>query len=102
MDLEISNIEKNINNDSFSKELNNHLDIKNSTFSIDRFEGELAVCENRATGEMINIEKSLLPEDATEGSIIKLEDGKYILDENATQKKQEQIKNMINNLFKKQ
>lgn len=101
MDLEISNLEKNINNDSFSKELNNHINKSNSTYSVDRFEGEFAICENIQTGEMVNIKKSLLPENVKEGSIIKYENGNYILDINATKEKQENIKNMVNNLFKK-
>lgn len=99
MNLEISNTEKKINNDSFSKELANHLN--NQTFSIDRFEENFAVCENRQTGEMVNIEKSLLPENVKEGSIIKFENGNYVLDIDATSKKQEEIKHMVNNLFKK-
>ena len=98
MNLEISNIENNINNDSFSQELSNHL---NSNFSIDRFEGEFAVCENLKTGEMINIKKDLLPENAKEGSIIKYENGHYMLDDQSTIEQQEKIKNMVNNLFKK-
>lgn len=96
-----SDTEKNINNDSFSKKLNDNLNLNNSTFSVDRFEGEFAVCENKKTGEMVNIKKSLLPENVKEGSIIKFENGNYILDSDATLQKQEQIKNMVNNLFKK-
>lgn len=96
MDLEISDSERKINNDSFSKELN-----KGLTYSIDRFEGEFAVCENRQTGEMVNIKKSLLPEGVKAGSIIKFENGNYVLDFEKTQEKQTEIKNMVNNLFNK-
>lgn len=53
------------------------------------------------TGEMVNIEKSLLPIEAKEGSIIKYEKGSYILDKISTSQKQENIKNLVNNLFKK-
>lgn len=98
MDLEISNETKKIN-DSFSKELENHL--TNSKFSIDRFEGNFAVCENLETGEMVNIEKSLLPENVKEGSILKYENNTYILEITETISKQENIKNIVNNLFKK-
>lgn len=120
MDLEISNTERNINNNDFSKELNkhlksekhisnnsfseefnNHLELESKFFSIDRFEDEFAVCENIKTGEMVNIEKVLLPENIKEGSIIKCENGKFILDNEATSKKQAEIKSMVNNLFKK-
>ncbi len=98
MDLEISNKQKNINS-SFSKELENHL--KCAKFSIDRFEGNFAVCENLETGEIINIEKSLLPENIKEGSILKYENSIYTLDINETKLRQENIKNIVNNLFKK-
>lgn len=101
MNLEISNTEKNVNNNNFSKELNKYLEFENKLFSIDRFEGEFAVCENRETGEIINIEKNALPENIKEGSIIKYENGNFILDHNETTKKQAEIKNMVNNLFKK-
>lgn len=97
MDLEISNFNKNINNDSFSKELKNYT----CTYSIDRFEENFAVCENLQTGEIVNIEKSNLPENAKEGSIVKYENGNYTLDNELTKEKQETIKNMVNNLFKK-
>ncbi len=101
MNLDISNTEKNINNSEFSKELNNYLELENKLFSIDRFEGEFAVCENKETGEMINIKKSLLPENIKEGSIIKFENGYFILEPEITSKKQDEIKSMVDNLFKK-
>ncbi len=99
MDL---NIENDIvsNSNSFSNELKNCIE-KPVLFSIDRFEGKFAVCENIKTNEMINIDKSLLPENCKEGDIIKLENNVYIKDEIATHNAQEEIKNMVNNLFKR-
>ena len=70
-------------------------------YSIDRFEGEFAVCENLETGEMINIRIDLLPDGIKEGSIIKFDNKSYILDSETTKEKQEKIKNIVNNLFKK-
>lgn len=70
-------------------------------FSIDRFEGNYAVCENLTTNEFCNIPKSKLPKNCKEGSIIKLDNNKYVLDEKATSSKQSQVKNMVNNLFKR-
>lgn len=102
MDLEISKNEKNItSNTSFSKELENYISKENDSFSIDRFEEEFAVCENRKTNEMINIPKSLLPENCKSGDIIILKNGKYVLDVSQTKKEQDEIKNLVNNLFKK-
>lgn len=73
----------------------------NLRYSIDRFEGEFAVCENLETGEMINIRIDLLPDGIKEGSIIKFDNENYILDAETTKEKQEKIKNIVNNLFKK-
>lgn len=102
MDLELNNeINKKNNSDDFSSELNNYIKKTNSIFSIDRFEGKFAVCENLETGEFVNIPKSELPQDCTEGSILKFENGKYHLDVEKTQKEQQEIKNLVNNLFKK-
>lgn len=75
--------------------------MNNITYSIDRFEGDFAVCENRQTGEFVNIPKSKLPKDAMRGSIIIYSDGIYILDSTSTQNEQTELKNMVNNLFKK-
>lgn len=102
MNLEINN---NFNNKSskntFSEELENYIDKTNTSFSIDRFEGDFAICEDRKTQKMVNIKKSLLPIDATEGDIIKFENGKYILDIDQTKKEKEEIKNLVDNLFKR-
>lgn len=101
MDLEISNIKKNKDNSSFSNNLENYIRSNNLKLSVDRFEGEFAICENLQTGEMIDIKKSLLPLNIKEGSILKYENGNYVLDFETTTQKQENIKNMVNNLFKK-
>lgn len=100
MTLEIHENKNNNNtiNSSFSNE---YINKTSATFSIDRFEGEFAICENKQTGEYINIPISDLPENVKEGSILKLENGKYILEEFQTSKQQEEIKNMVNNLFNK-
>lgn len=73
----------------------------NTLFALDRFEGDFAVCENRTTGEIINIPKELISSNAKEGSILKIENSKYILDEQETTKAQKEIKNLANNLFKR-
>lgn len=99
MNLEINHEQnkKNSSND-FTEELKNYIS-KPVTFSIDRFEGDFAICENKQTNEMVNIEKSLLPNNSKEGDIIKLENGIYVLDVQSTNKEQEEVKNLVNNLF---
>lgn len=71
------------------------------TYSIDRFEGDYAVCENKQTCEFVNIPKSKLPKNAIRGSIIIYSNGVYTLDDTLTLKEQSEIKNIVNNLFKK-
>ena len=71
-------------------------------YSIDRFEGNFAVCENLTTHKYVKIPTFLLPLNVRkEGSIIKFKNGIYTLDKKVTNNKQEEVKNMVNNLFKK-
>lgn len=46
-------------------------------YVIDRFEGDIAICENRDTKEILKVNKKDLPKDVSEGSIIKKIDSKY-------------------------
>lgn len=69
------------------------------TLVIDRFEGDFAVCENRQTLEIENIEKSKLPENIKEGDIIKSKNNQYELDEQSKSEIEERIKNKMKNLF---
>ena len=73
----------------------------NYTFSIDKFEENFAVCENLETGNFLNIPISDLPKDIKEGSIIKYENGKYILDKKLEDIKKQEVKSLVDNLFKK-
>lgn len=68
-------------------------------FSIDRFEGKYAICENLSTNEFCNIPKKDLPKNCKEGSIIKFENSKYTLDDKTTKSKQDDVKSLIKNLF---
>lgn len=102
MDLEINNNAHNNNvSNNFSNELKEYVKQTEITYSIDRFEGEYAVCENKKTGEFINIPKNILPDNCKEGSILKFINGNYILDIEETKKEQENIKKLVDNLFKK-
>jgi|GEM_PF-739564 len=68
-------------------------------FTIDRFEGNIAVLENRKTREMISIEKNKLPKKSKEGSILKGINNKYILDEKKTKEVEDRIKKKMNDLW---
>lgn len=48
-----------------------------NTYVIDRFEGDIAICENRDTKEILKINKKDLPKDVVEGTIIKQINSKF-------------------------
>ena len=101
MNLEIENANNNLNHDNFSNDLKKHLEKTNTSFSLDRFEENFAVCENLKTSEFLNIPIELLPDNCKEGSILRFENNKYILDEEKTKATQKEIESLVNNLFKK-
>ncbi len=90
-----------INIENFMKEIESRF--KNmqeeKVYTIDRFEGDLAVCEDRKTKEMINIKRKDLPEDSREGSILKLNNGKFELDLEEEEKVEKRIKEKMDNLW---
>lgn len=63
-------------------------------YIIDRFEGEYAVIELNG-GKTVNIPKSILPENACEGSIINI-----TVDETETTKRKEKMQSRLDGLFK--
>lgn len=63
------------------KELELFLEKPQSTsFSIDRFEGNFAVCENRESLEMVNIPLSKLPKNINKSTVLNFENNKYYID----------------------
>jgi Protein of unknown function (DUF3006) len=67
-------------------------------YIIDRFEGDLAVCEAE-DGKMVEIEKSKLPENAEVGDIIVLENGHFRVDKEETDRRRKEIEDLMNELF---
>ena len=66
---------------NFIKELELFLEKpKSISYSIDRFEGAFAVCENRESLEMVNIPLSKLPKNINKSTILKFENNKYYID----------------------
>ncbi len=84
----------------FQRELTNKLEEMENKFTVDRFEGDIAVLENRDTGEMININKNDLPQDAKEGSILRLNNNKYEIDVEEQKEVENRIKDKMNKLWK--
>lgn len=63
---------------------------------IDRFEGSLAVLET--DDGMIDVDINLIPEDSSEGDVLRFEDGIYISDPDATEARRAAIREKFNRL----
>lgn len=86
----------------FLKELEKGLRNMNNEikeYTIDRFEGDFAVCEDRDTGEMVDFKRDDLPQNAREGSILQYSNGKFELDSKQEQEVSERIKQKMDNLW---
>ena len=68
-------------------------------YSVDRFEGEYAVLENRKTNEIKNVKKDMLPGNIKEGSILQYINGKYTYNEKRTQEEVNRIQDKMNKLW---
>lgn len=68
-------------------------------YVIDRFEGNFAVCENRETGEMLNVELSKLPNGLEEGDILIYKDNVFIKDVNKRKEIEDRINEKVKNIF---
>ena len=88
-----------INMDDFIKEITERLNKMEEELVIDRFEGNIAVCEDRKTGNIKEIPKEDLPEEVTEGSFIKKENGKYIELKEEQKKIEKRIEDKMNKLW---
>ncbi len=104
MELDLLNFlnrgQNNVDIQEFQRELTNKLEEMENRYTIDRFEGEIAVLENRDTGEMFNVDKKDLPQDIKEGTILKINNNKYEIDIEEQKKVEERIKNKMNKLWK--
>ena len=68
-------------------------------YSVDRFEGEYAVLENRKTNEIKHVKKDMLPENIKEGSILQYVSGKYTYNEELTKEEITRIQDRMNKLW---
>ncbi len=80
---------------SFLNELQNSLEQQHSLLSIDRFEGNFAVCENSQTGNMHHIPRSKISSDAQEGDLLRFENGNYVVSKEATHSAQSVIQDLL-------
>lgn len=75
----------------FIQELTERLEKMEQELVIDRFEGNIAICEDRKTGKIQEIDRKQLPEDIQEGDMLIYQDGNYRRDA----EKQTEIENRI-------
>ena len=67
--------------------------------SVDRFEGNFAVCE-KEDRTFLNIEREKLPKDVREGSVLRIENsGKISLDLEEEKRRRDEIIKLQNKLF---
>ena len=66
--------------------------------TIDRFEGDFAVCE-KADRTMINIKKDKLPGDAKEGDVLIIEGDNIKVDSASTAERAKAIKSLMDKLW---
>lgn len=90
-----------VSNDKITKD---EIDLANKLdaiveYTLDRFEGNFAICENRQTAEFTNISKDELPDELKEGDIFKEINGKYFIDKSKTEEISKRIENKMNNLW---
>lgn len=102
--IEKQNERKNINVSEIEGIENEEIELANKLeaveeYTIDRFEENMAVLEDRKTGKIKNIEKAKIPEDTKEGDIIKCINGKYFLDKEETEKVENKIEEKYKNLW---
>ena len=109
MNLDIfNNLGQNISENSSNNFLKNFLnDLKsyldknsNSLYTLDRFEDNFAILENRNTKEMTNIPISNIPSNAKEGDILKHSNGSYVIDYEETKVVSDRIREKMDNLKK--
>lgn len=67
--------------------------------TVDRFEGDMVVLEDRKSNKMINVKREDLPSDIKEGDILKMINGKYFIDKDFTQEISERIKKKMDDLW---
>ena len=86
--------------DNLIDEASKKLGLDNEEFSLDIFEENRAILENRKTNEMIEVDRNRIPKDAKEGDILKFIDNEFKIDMELTNQKSEEIKEKMNKIWK--
>lgn len=67
-------------------------------YTIDRFEGTIAVCENEEK-VIVNIPKYKLPLEAKVGDVLKEVEGMFEIDDAESNERRKKAKQLVNKLF---
>lgn len=67
-------------------------------YSVDRIEEDIIVLENIENKEIIEINKSELDFEVVDGNILKLVDGKFVLDKETEVSRKESLRERLNRL----
>ena len=94
----VNQIDK-IDINKFISDIREGLEKMEQELVIDRFEGNVAICEDRKTGAKIEILKENLEENLKEGDIIKQEKGKYIQAREIQNETEKRIEEKMNRLW---
>lgn len=95
--------------DSFLDELVNQLGIldakeklkklpEDTLFTLDRYESNYAVCENRTTGKMYDIPRTMVESNAKECDILKLEGNTYRITHNENGKPSKYVEKLVDSI----
>lgn len=69
-------------------------------YIIDRIEKNAVICENQGTKKMENFQIEQFPEGIKDGDIVILRNGKFEKDEKETQKRKQNIQELMKKLMK--
>lgn len=69
-------------------------------YIIDRIEKNTVICENQETKKMEQFEKINFPEEIKDGDIVILKEDKFEIDKEETEKRKEEINNLMKKLMK--
>jgi len=76
--------------------------MKEIIYTVDRIEEKYAICEEKESKEFTKIEIEKLPKGVKEGSVLKFNGNKYIIDKEEETKKSSIVKQKMDKLWKKQ
>lgn len=67
-------------------------------YIIDHFEETFADCEDES-GNLVDMKKSEIPKTAQEGDVLIYKNGKYIVDQNETEKLRKELEDLMNEVW---